>query len=455
MKEILDYAKQSQKRYLDELVDFLAIPSISTDSSHNNDVINCADFLKKHLIEVGFQQVDVISTKRHPIVYAEYIQDKHLPTVLIYGHYDVQPAEPYELWESDPFKAVIKNDYIYARGVADDKGQIFCHIKAVEAYIKNNVALPVNVKFVIEGEEEIGSLNLPEFIRENKERLKADIALISDSPMYAKGQPSLCFSLRGLLYVELFVKGPNKDLHSGQFGGLVQNPIHALAVILASFKDEHDNVVIEGFYDDVPQISERIKQSLSGVTNSDETLKKDLDVNTLVGDTTFSSNERKWLRPTLDCNGIYGGYTKEGAKTIIPSEASAKISMRLVGKQDPEDILAKVKAHISKHTLKGVTTRLELHSYAKPASMSIDSKAMHAAQKAFERSYQNTPYYVGEGGTIPVVADFKELLSIDTVMMGFNLPDDGIHSPNERFGLENFYKGIETSLYFLDELRNA
>ncbi|RAP30248.1 dipeptidase [Candidatus Marinamargulisbacteria bacterium SCGC AG-343-D04] len=452
MKEILAFIEDNKDHSLVELFDFLRIKSISTAEENKQDVRDCAEFLKKHLIDIGLSNTEILETKGHPIVYSEYIQSKELPTVLIYGHYDVQPPDPYELWVSDPFQPEIRGEHIFARGISDDKGQLFCHVKAIESMLKCKGALPVNIKLLFEGEEEIGSEHLPEFIEENKEKLSADVAVISDTPMVNRDQPALCFSVRGMIYCELELTGPNKDLHSGQYGGFVQNPIQALAQMITRLKDENDVVQIPGFYDDVEGPSSLEKESLNKLISEENKILEQLDCEVFVGDETKSVAEKKCVYPTFDCNGIYGGYTDPGAKTIIPSKATAKMSMRLTAKQDPYKILESFKAYLKEITPPGIKSKLTVMNIANPAKMDTESLFMKAAYDAFSSVHKNPPLFIGEGGTIPVVADFQHILGIDTVMMGFNCPDDDIHSPNERMLVDGFMNGIKTSAYFLNAL---
>ncbi len=453
MNFIETYIDNNKETFLAELIELLKIKSVSTDNKFSKDVKNCASFLKEHLIDIGMQNATIYETKGHPIVVANYEVSKELPTVLLYGHYDVQPADPYELWSSDPFTPFIDKDYIYARGVADDKGQFFAHIKAIQAWLAVKKTLPVNIKLLIEGEEEIGSKNLAEFLKENKENLNSDVAVISDTPMINKNQPALCFSLRGMVYVEIIVRGPNRDLHSGQYGGIVQNPVQALASMIAKLKDDKDKVLIPGFYVDVEELEEKELQALKKVPITHDLYKKDLGVTDFVTD-QIDIAKQLWLEPTLDCNGIVGGYINEGAKTIIPAQASAKISMRLVANQNPEKILNQFKSYINSIKPQGIDLEILVHNLAKPAKMNTSSVYMKAAEDAYKLTFNKTPILVGEGGTIPVVADFKEILGIDTVMMGFNCPDDCIHSPNERLLLNSFYTSIKTMAYFFENVRN-
>ena len=457
INDVINLVKNKKDSYVNELFDFLTYESVSTDSSKSNDVEKCANYLVDHLKKIGANKVKLIKTKKHPIVYGEFFSNKQKPTLLIYGHYDVQPEDPIELWKSPPFKPEVRDGFIYARGVADDKGQVFCHLKAIESWLTSVGELPVNIKLIIEGEEEIGSPNLEECLKKHKDLFDADVVVISDSPMYGPNQPALSCSLRGLVYAQVNVIGPKADLHSGQFGGIIQNPIQALSLIISKLKDEDDRVLIPGFYDDVLPITNELKQSINSISVDEKQLAKQLEVPDLVGLKECSINERKWFQPTLDCNGIIGGFTGEGAKTIIPSKVSAKISMRLVSNQNPKTIMKLFESYVKHIKPKGVNVEIEEFHGASPARMDTTSSAFVAAKKAFEDTYKNDVKVIGEGGSIPVVESFQRILGLDTVMMGFNLPDDGIHSPNERFGVENYLKGIETAIryYKLAEGINA
>lgn len=452
MKPVLTYLEQNQAQFLEELKTFLRIPSVSADPAYKADVLHCADHVKTAMEQVGLESVQIFPTEGHPVVYGEWCKAEGKPTVLLYGHYDVQPPDPIELWTSPPFDPTIRDGQLYARGVSDDKGQIFCHLKSIEAWLKTTGSLPVNVKVIIEGEEEIGSAHLTPFITQHKDMLKADLALISDTPMIALNTPSICFSLRGLVYLELIVTGANSDLHSGQNGGAVPNPINALATIISKLKDDQGHVTIPGFYKDVLPISETLHQELLTLPHSDEAYAKGLGLSTLTGEPAFTSLERRWLRPTFDCNGIIGGYTGEGAKTVIPSQASAKLSMRLVANQNPQKIEAAFLAYLPSITPKGVTVEVKHHSLADPARVNPQDPAVQAGLRALEKAFGVKARLQGEGGTIPVVSEFEKQLGLPTVLMGFNLIDDCIHAPNERFSLANFQRGILASAHFWNEL---
>lgn len=447
------YIQENKQRFLDELIDLLKIPSISADSAYTNDVLKGAEKVAEFLRQAGADKVEVCKTAGHPIVYGEKIIDPNLPTVLVYGHYDVQPADPLELWTSPPFEPVIKateihpEGAIFARGACDDKGQFFMHLKAFEAMMKAG-ELPCNAKFMIEGEEEVGSVNLGVFIKENKARLKADIILVSDTGMLGNDTPSITTGLRGLSYVEVEVTGPNRDLHSGLYGGCVANPINILTKMIASLHDESNHITIPGFYADVVELSLEERAEMAKAPYSEEKYKKALDIDAVYGEAGYSTPERGSIRPTLDVNGIWGGYTGEGAKTVIASKAYAKISMRLVPNQDPEKITELFKTHFERIAPAGVRVVVNPHHGGEPVVTPIDSIAYKSAAQAYEQTFGKTPIPVRSGGSIPIIALFEKELGLKTVMMGFGLDSDAIHSPNEHYGLFNFYKGIETIPYF-------
>jgi acetylornithine deacetylase/succinyl-diaminopimelate desuccinylase-like protein len=446
---INEYISTHKNRFLQELIELLKIPSVSADAKFKGDVANAASFLKKQFEAMEVDRVEIIPTKGHPVVYAEKIIDKNLPTVLVYGHYDVQPADPIELWESGPFEPVIKTTdihpegAIFARGACDDKGQMYMHLKAFEAMVKTN-SLPCNAKFIIEGEEEVGSANLETFIRENIEMLSADVILVSDTGMIAKDVPSITTGLRGLSYVEVEVVGPNRDLHSGLYGGAVDNPINVLSKMIASLQDEHKHIVIPGFYDDVLPISDLERAEMAKAPFSEAAYCKSIGIDATAGEAGYSTLERATIRPTLDVNGIWGGYIGEGAKTVLPSKANAKISMRLVPNQDPAKITKLFKDHFEKIAPKSVKVTVTPHHGGEPALTPIDSDAYRAASKAMEQSFGKKPIPMRSGGSIPIISMFEKVLGLKTILLGFGLDSDAIHSPNEHYGLYNFYKGIET-----------
>lgn len=442
-----DYQAQHKDRFLNELLDLLRIPSVSADSRHNDDTKRCAEAVKQRLVEAGADNVEVCPTAGHPIVYGDKIIDPSLPTVLVYGHYDVQPPDPLDLWTSPPFEPVIKDGKIYARGSADDKGQFYMHVKAFETMIKTNT-LPCNVKFMIEGEEEVGSNNLGIFLNDNKERLKADVVLISDTSMISMDTPSIDTGLRGLAYMEVEVTGPNRDLHSGVYGGAVANPATILAKMIASLHDENNHITIPGFYDGVQELSATERENLNKAPFDEAEYKQDLGVDELWGEKGYTTIERTGIRPTLEVNGIWGGYTGEGAKTVLPSKAFAKISMRLVPNQDWVKISDLFKAHFGKIAPKSVKVKVTAHHGGSPYVTPTDHVAFKAASKAISATFGKDPIPVRGGGSIPIVALFEKVLGLKTVLMGFGLDSDNLHSPNEKYELVNFYKGIETIPYF-------
>jgi acetylornithine deacetylase/succinyl-diaminopimelate desuccinylase-like protein len=453
MDDILNYINSHKDKYIEELKEFLRYPSISTNPENKKDVRECAEYLCAQLKKIGMHNSKVYDTKGHPVVYAEWLDaGNHKPTVLIYGHYDVQPVDPIELWTTPPFEPSVRNGNIYARGSADDKGQVFVHIKAIEAHLKNQNSLPVNIKLIFEGEEEIGSENLEQFINENKELLKADVVVISDTAMYDKGYPAIGYALRGLCYVEVEVTGPNKDLHSGQFGGAVENPINALTKIITKLKDDKGRVLIDGFYDDVLPLTEKEKKELAKLPFDDNKYMQSLGIDELFGEQGYSTLERLWSRPTLDCNGIWGGFTGEGAKTVLPSKAYAKISMRLVPTQVPKKIEKLFTNFIEKISPKTVKVKVKGLHYGVPAMTPIDSKWINAAFTALKQGFGKEPVFIREGGSIPIVVNFQEVLNAPAVLLGFGLPDENAHSPDEHFDLDNFQKGIITSSIFYNEL---
>jgi acetylornithine deacetylase/succinyl-diaminopimelate desuccinylase-like protein len=449
MEQINNYINSNKDRFLNELLDFLRIPSISADSAYSADVMKTAEFVKEKLIAAGADKVEVCPTAGYPIVYGEKMIDPSLPTVLVYGHYDVQPATPLELWETPPFEPTIRktaihpDGAIFARGACDDKGQVYMHIKAFELMMQTN-SLACNVKFMIEGEEEVGSSNLGIFVKANKERLKADVVLISDTSIIANDTPSIDCGLRGLSYVEVEVTGPNRDLHSGVYGGAVANPINILSKMIASMHDENNHITIPGFYDDVLEVSAEDRADMAKTPFDLNEYKKDLDVADVWGEKGFSSIERTGIRPTLDVNGIWGGYTGEGAKTVLPSKAFAKISMRLVPNQTSDKITEIFKKHFESIAPASVKVEVRPHHGGEPVLTPTDSVAFKAASKAMEQTYGKKPIPTRGGGSIPIVALFEKELGLKSVLMGFGLDSDALHSPNEHYGLFNYYKGIET-----------
>ena len=454
MQNILSYLDMNKERYLKELTEFLSIPSVSSQSNHNGDTRKCAQWVADHMRTIGMQNAKIYETPGHPIVCSEWMGAPGKPTILFYGHYDVQPVDPLNLWTSPPFQATIRGENLYARGSADDKGQVYIHFKAIEAYMKNHGKLPVNIKMIIEGEEEVGSANLENFVSEHKELLKADLVLISDSSMFRKGVPSVCYGLRGLAYMEVEVTGPNRDLHSGTFGGSVHNPIQALSELIASLHDKNGHVTIKGFYNDVRPLSKKERAAYKKLPWSDKAYAKDLGVKELYGEKGYTSLERVWARPTLECNGIWGGYTGEGAKTVLPSKAFAKISMRLVPDQRSGKIAKLFEKHLKSIAPESINIKVTALHGGEAAITPIDSPGVKAAVAALEKGFGKKPLYQREGGSIPIVVQFKDILGLDTVLLGFGLPDENAHAPDEFINLDNFFGGMRTSAHFYNELPN-
>jgi len=453
MKDINNYINTNKDRFINELIELLKIPSISADKAYAQDVLEAAKAVKKSLEDAGCENTEICETKGYPVVYGDKIIDPNLPTVLVYGHYDVQPPDPMDLWDSPPFEPVIKktelhpDGAIFARGACDDKGQFFMHVKAVEYMIKNDT-LPCNVKFMIEGEEEVGSDSLEDFLKENSEKLKNDIILISDTGMIGNDTPSITTGLRGLSYVEVEVTGANRDLHSGIYGGAAPNPINTLAKMIAELHDENNHITIPGFYDKVEIISDEERAEMAKAPFDLEAYKKSLDINDVHGEKGYSTGERFGIRPTLDVNGIWGGYTGEGAKTVIASKAYAKISMRLVPNQDWHEITELFTKYFESIAPKSVKVKVSPHHGGQAYVTPIDSDGYQAASKAMETTFGKTPVPQRTGGSIPIVALFENVFDSKTILLGFGLDSDAIHSPNEHFGVWNFLKGIETIPYF-------
>jgi len=444
MKTVNDFIEQNRPRYVSQLCDWLRIPSISTDSKYKADVARAADFVAADLRAIGFH-VDICQTPGHPIVYAEWLNAPGQPTILVYGHYDVQPPDPLDLWVTGPFEPTERNGNLFARGATDDKGQLFTHVKSVEAWLKTEKKLPINVKFLIEGEEECGSTNLDAFIRSNQERLRCDNVVISDCSQFAPGVPAITYGLKGLAYYEVFLTGPKQDLHSGMFGGAVSNPANNLAAILAALRDERGRVQIPGFYDDVVPLEDWERKQFAALPFDEGDFKKFVGLDVLFGEEGYTTLERKWARPTCDVNGLTSGYQGEGAKTIIPSRASAKVSFRLVPNMNPAQVTSRFKQFVESRLLPGV--RCEIREYgANPAVLvAVDSPGVKAAARAVEAGFGRKPVFVREGGSIPVVATFKRELGVDTLLLGWGQNDDNLHSPNEKFSLEDFHRGIRAS----------
>lgn len=453
MKDIQSYISKHKNRFINELIELLKIPSVSADPAYKIDVLKTANAIKISLEQAGCDTVELCETNGYPIIYAEKIIDKTLPTILVYGHYDVQPADPIELWDSPPYEPIIKttskhpDGAIFARGACDDKGQMYMHVKALE-YMTSTNQLPCNVKFMIEGEEEIGSVNLSIFVKNNQEKLKNDVILISDTGMIANNIPSITTGLRGLSYVQVEVTGPNRDLHSGLYGGAVANPINILAKMIASLHDENNHITIPHFYDNVQELSKTERAEMAKAPFSLESYKKALNINDVYGESGYTTNERNAIRPTLDVNGIWGGYTGEGAKTVIASKAHAKISMRLVPNQDWQNITKHFKTHFESIAPKGVTVKVTPHHGGQGYVTPINHIGYKAASKAYQKTFGKTPIPQRSGGSIPIVALFEQELKSKTILMGFGLDSDAIHSPNEHFGIFNYLKGIETIPYF-------
>ncbi|MGB5665448.1 MAG: dipeptidase [Maribacter sp.] len=453
MQSSTDYVNQHKDRFISELIELLKIPSISADSAFSQDVINTAEIVEKALKDAGCDTVEICETDGYPIVYGEKTIDPNLPTILVYGHYDVQPPDPLELWDSPPFEPVIKKTEehpegaIFARGASDDKGQMYMHVKAMEYMVKTN-QLPCNVKFMIEGEEEVGSVNIAEYVANNKEKLKNDVILISDTGMISKEYPSITTGLRGLSYVEVEVTGPNRDLHSGLYGGAVANPINILAKMIAALHDENNHIMIPGFYDKVEELSAEERAEMAKAPFDLKEYQKALDIDSIYGEKGYTTNERNSIRPTLDVNGIWGGYIGEGAKTVIASKAHAKISMRLVPNQNWEEIIGLFTTYFTSLAPKSVKVKVTPHHGGQGYVTPIDTIEYKAASKAYETTFGKTPIPQRSGGSIPIVSLFEEELGSKTILMGFGLDSNAIHSPNEHFGIWYFLKGIETIPYF-------
>ncbi len=447
-----NYYTQNREGHLEELKSFLRIPSISSLSEHKNDMQKGAEWLAESLQKAGLENIKIDPTKGHPVVYADWLHAENKPTILVYGHYDVQPVDPLNLWDSEPFEPEVRDNKLYARGASDDKGQVFMHVKAVEALLQTQGTLPVNVKFLIEGEEEVGSPNLEEYIENNKESLSADVIVISDTGMQGPGQPAVCYGLRGLCGIQIDVKGAKSDLHSGLYGGGVQNSIHALVSILDSFRDAEGTIEVDGFYENVRPLLEEEREAYKALGFDEEALKEELQVKELFGEEGYSHLERVWARPTLEINGIYGGFSGEGIKTVLPNEAAAKITCRLVPDQDPDEIVAKLKAHIEKHKPVGVEVTVTEFDKGKPFITPFDHPAIQAAGRSYEKVYHVPTAYTRGGGSIPIVAAFDEILGLPVVLMGFGLSTENFHAPNEHFHLENFDQGLRVISDYYFEL---
>jgi acetylornithine deacetylase/succinyl-diaminopimelate desuccinylase-like protein len=452
MNNVIDFINVNRERYLDELKAFLAIPSISALPEHAGDVRRCAEWCVEEMRRVGLQNVRLIDTPGNPVVYGDWLGAAGAPTILFYGHYDVQPVDPLNLWHSPPFEATIRDGEIYARGSADDKGQVFMHLKAVEAHLKQNHRLPVNIKFMLEGEEEVGSEHLDDFVRGHKSELSADVVVISDSPMFARGVPSICYGLRGLVYFQIDLRGSSTDLHSGSFGGAVANPAFVLAQMIAQMKDRGGRVKIPSFYDDVKPLQEEERKAWGSLPFNEKTYRKDFGIPKVFGETGFTTLERTWARPTLEVNGLLSGFTGEGAKTVLPAIAMAKISMRLVPDQDPNKIAGLFEEYVKKIAPKTVALKITRMQGGKPWMTSFDNSFVQAAGRAIEKGFGRPPIFTREGGSIPVVSTFQEELGLPSVLFGVGLPDENAHAPNEKLDVSNFHNGIIASAYLYEEI---
>ncbi len=447
MSQLQQYREDNRQRFLAELFELLRIPSVSTKSSHRDDMSRAAAFIKAKLDEAGADRVEIVATAGHPVVFAEKMLSNELPTTLVYGHYDVQPPEPLELWDSPPFAPEIRDGNIYARGASDNKGQLYMHIKAFEVMVQTD-SLPCNVKFMVEGEEEMGSPSLESFCRENRQKLACDVILVSDTTMIAEDTPAITTGLRGLSYLEVEVIGPNRDLHSGLYGGGVANPINVLARMLAGLSDEQGRITIPGFYDDVLSLGGEERAAMARAPFDLEAFKESIGIKKESGEAGYSTMERLGIRPSLDVNGIWGGYTGEGAKTVLPSRAAAKVSLRLVPDQSSEKISALLEEHLTALAPPGVEVKITRHHGGEPYVASLDSPAYRAAGKALQKTYGKEPVPLRSGGTIPIIPLFEEVLKAKSILMGFGLDSDAIHAPNEHYSLASFYRGIETIPYF-------
>jgi acetylornithine deacetylase/succinyl-diaminopimelate desuccinylase-like protein len=452
MNQVVDFINVNRDRYVDELKQYLAIPSISALPQHAADVRRAAEWTGNALTSAGLQNVRLIETPGNPVVYGDWLNAPGKPTMLFYGHYDVQPVDPVDLWTSPPFEATVRDGEIYARGAADDKGQVFMHIKAVEAHLKQAGSLPLNIKFFIEGEEEVGSVNLDDFVRSHKQELSADVVVISDSPMFDRGIPSICYGLRGLTYFQIDMRGTKSDLHSGSFGGAVANPAFVLASVLAQMKDRGGRIKIPGFYDDVRPLSDAERAEWKKLPFNETKYRKELGAPKLFGESGYSTLERVWARPTFEVNGLLSGFTGEGAKTVLPATAMAKVSMRLVPNQDPKKIGDLFEAYLQKTAPKTVELKVTRMHGGKPWMTDFDNKYVRAAGRAIEQGFGKSPVFNREGGSIPVVSTFQEELGVPSVLFGVGLPDENAHAPDERLDLGNFHNGIIASAYLYQEL---
>ncbi len=455
MNNVIDYINTNRDRYIDELKEYLAIPSISALPAHAADVRKCAEWTAAEMTRIGLQNVRLIETPGHPVVYGDWLGAEGAPTILFYGHYDVQPVDPLELWESPPFEATVRDGELYARGAADDKGQVFMHFKAIEAHMKQNGRLPVNIKIILEGEEEVGSSHLDDFVRDHQQDLAADVVVISDSPMFDRGVPSICYGLRGLVYFQIDLRGTKSDLHSGSFGGAVANPAMVIAQILAQMKDRGGRIKIPGFYDDVRELREEERAEFKKLPFNETRYRKELGAPKLFGESGYTTLERVWGRPTFEVNGLLSGFTGDGAKTVIPAVAMAKVSMRLVPDQNPDTIAQRFEVYVKKVSPKTVELTVTRMHGGKPWMTEFDNPFVQAAARAIEKGFGKTPVFNREGGSIPVVATFQELLGLPSVLFGVGLPDENAHAPNERLDLGNFQGGVIASAYLYDEIAKS
>ena len=452
MNKVIDFINTNRDRYVHELTEYLAIPSISALPQHKGDVRKAAEWTSAELTRVGLENVRLEETPGHPIVYGEWLHAEGAPTILFYGHYDVQPVDPLDLWETPPFEATVRDGEIYARGAADDKGQIFMHFKAIEAHMKQNGRLPVNMKVLLEGEEEVGSENLDDFIRANRDLLKADVVVISDSPMFERGVPSICYGLRGLAYFQIDLRGSHSDLHSGSFGGAVANPAMVLAQILAQMKDKSGRIRIEGFYDDVVELTEEERSAWKQLPFNEKQYQRELGAPKLFGETGYSTLERVWARPTFEVNGLLSGFTGEGAKTVLPAVAMAKVSMRLVPNQDPDKVAQQFEEYVKKVAPKTVEVKVTRMHGGRPWMTDYHNDYVQAASRAIEKGFGQKPVFNREGGSIPVVFTFQQELGLPSVLFGVGLPDENAHAPNEKLDLGNFHNGVIASAILYDEI---
>ena len=452
MDNVIDFINVNRDRYIDELKALLAIPSVSALPEHKDDVRRCAEWCADEMRRIGLQNVRLVETPGNPVVYGDWLGASGAPTILFYGHYDVQPVDPLNLWESPPFEATVRDGEIYARGAADDKGQVFMHFKAVEAFLKQNGRLPVNIKIIIEGEEEVGSENLDDFIRAHKGELTADVVVISDSGMFARGVPSICYGLRGLVYFQIDLRGSSTDLHSGSFGGAVANPGFVLCQMIAQMKDRSGRIKIPGFYDDVQPLLDEERQAWASLPFNEKKYKKDFGIPKLLGETGYTTLERTWARPTFEVNGLLSGFTGEGAKTVLPAVAMAKVSMRLVPNQDPNKIADLFQKYVESIAPKTVELKITRMHGGKPWMTSYANPFVQAAGRAIEKGFGRAPIFTREGGSIPVVSTFQEELGLPSVLFGVGLPDENAHAPNEKLDLSNFHNGIIASAFLYEEI---